>query len=532
MWPGWPPAPRTDSPRAAELFAQGVQDFRSGRYERLSAFIDAGKLDPALAAARVHTIFAFFATGRLEDARRAYKEADAHRGAMHPVRAAILDAAEPTVMRDPPDLAEAERRLRTAMVRWPTMAIIPFAIAELLPALGRHAEVPDLAKRAVSLDPEFVPARASTVHALLSLGRLDDALTAANECRKHASFAIACTLAAVEINSQRGACAEVVALGRAAAASDPDQVAAPLFMARGIAAQDKPIAAVTALVERAFKLGDRTGLSERVRSVFRYRLAALEGRLDIAIDLARTMVAASANEVGRIQVGGPVALLAAAQLEAGQTQQAVATARGFLDRMDAYPPHPDTDVELLMGDPVPRLLAVLAQAGALDNARWHAATAAWMQQRQRTHATHEQRRYLWPVGYARAVAGPAEATVAIAELDPKLALPNYLPDPLLAADIGRTMLHAGRLDDATRWLKRAVASCDVLARPIEHARALADLGDAYARAGRKNNACAAWDRLLRRWSHPQPASVTAQRVRARAQQLGCGPPTVKGIPTL
>jgi serine/threonine-protein kinase len=115
-----------------------------------------------------------------------------------------------------------------------------------------------------------------------------------------------------------------------------------------------------------------------------------------------------------------------------------------------------------------------------------------------------------------------EATSSLEELD------AFDPSSFTyAADrgrLGRVYLLAGQPSAAIPELERGARRCDPFG-DMEWVRTHLDLGDAYARVGRRDDACRAYDVVLTRWGHATPRSVTATAARAAAKKAGCAAKT-------
>ncbi len=95
-----------------------------------------------------------------------------------------------------------------------------------------------------------------------------------------------------------------------------------------------------------------------------------------------------------------------------------------------------------------------------------------------------------------------------------------LPD----AATGHVYLLAGKPGEALPYLKRAVAACADFDAVLAHTRAALDLGHALEATNDPKGACDAYAKVLARWGHAKPRSVTADEARARSKALGCGAP--------
>ena len=99
-----------------------------------------------------------------------------------------------------------------------------------------------------------------------------------------------------------------------------------------------------------------------------------------------------------------------------------------------------------------------------------------------------------------------------------------IPDPLFAARVKLAV--EGRLFGVAHEPLR-VGRFEVMHRlgagSMSIVYAARDLGRALERTGQREAACASYRRVLDRWGHAKPRSVTADDARARLARLGCAP---------
>jgi serine/threonine-protein kinase len=127
----------------------------------------------------------------------------------------------------------------------------------------------------------------------------------------------------------------------------------------------------------------------------------------------------------------------------------------------------------------------------------------------------------WAEVYASAAETRAEALAAVAKLD---ALRLAVPTGWGRAASSRTLFLAGRGDDARPGLEYLAGTCSyVLLNPRNWAHAHLYLGELDEQSGDKPSACAHYAKVLERWGHAKPRSVTADEARARATKLACTP---------
>lgn len=126
----------------------------------------------------------------------------------------------------------------------------------------------------------------------------------------------------------------------------------------------------------------------------------------------------------------------------------------------------------------------------------------------------------WLIVYAWPTETPREAHIAISVLD-QIHAP--LPANFQAAS-ARTFVLAGRGEVARPTLERIVQGCDLELKNTQNwAQSHLYLGELDEQAGNKTSACGHYARVLARWGHAKPRSVTADEARTHAKALGCPP---------
>jgi hypothetical protein len=123
----------------------------------------------------------------------------------------------------------------------------------------------------------------------------------------------------------------------------------------------------------------------------------------------------------------------------------------------------------------------------------------------------------WLVSDARLVRDRDDAAAALTTRPALDALVN-LGAPGL---VGHVSLLAGRFDEAVPLLSQAARSCFVFDDPLEQIRHQYELGLALEGLGDRTGACDAYARVLSRWGHAKPRSVTADEARTHSTKLGC-----------
>jgi len=126
----------------------------------------------------------------------------------------------------------------------------------------------------------------------------------------------------------------------------------------------------------------------------------------------------------------------------------------------------------------------------------------------------------WAAVYASASDTPAEALAAVAKLD-ELHITPSTTDWL--GPTSRALFLAGRGDQARPLLADTLTFCSsALLFSRGSMRAHLYLGELDEHAGDRASACDHYGKVLDRWGHARPRSITADEARVRAGKLGCG----------
>jgi tetratricopeptide (TPR) repeat protein len=299
--------------------------------------------------------------------------------------------------------------------------------------------------------------------------------------------------------------------------ADSDLVTGSRNLARAAVALGRPESAVREAVE-AYIASSPTEQQPTLRALYDALLAVVVGRFDVALqrlDAAETatkqhqvhLALSSAGGVvttNRIRLLGEIGDDQAARSQARQVSESVALWEGFRGQSGGLGP----------------FLWTLRVAGVpLDPRR-----ADWVTKQLQSGMSGGS---VWTFAWAMPAVTAEDGADALAELtkNPQLSLPRggeVLEAPNdVDAPAGHVYLLAGRPADALPYLRRAAANCFVLVEPFLHMRALLDLALALEQTGDATGACAQYAKVLERWGHAKPHSVTADEARAHATKLGC-----------
>jgi serine/threonine-protein kinase len=504
---------------ADKLLAEGDQREREGLHDlACAAYQRASDADPSSARAGFETVACL--TGSPQRARPFFQRAWAGRASLSPRDAALLDAYEAIVQRNPRDQEEAVKRLRAAAQRFPDDARVHSVLGRASADLDIPTSLQEI-DRSLALDPEQPRALALQSDLRAYTGDFTGARESGEKCLAISRNALACLREIAWLDGEFGDCKALEGDGRRMLAVDPDDAKGTRFVANALAAQGSTLTAIQEFLRRR---RERLPATDRASSQHddEEALAMLGGDFVRAAKLARDSYDAVRDSTVLTEHGRAARVLVAIDLEAGRLDEASTVAREYLAKRDGWDPSARLDDWALTDDPTPRMLWTLVQTGAMDPGafareraktveRWSAGVVAIL------------RAFVWIDGYASAVESPADAAVALEALPPYLPLPSYTPLSLASFDVGRTYLLGGKVDDALPLLEKATTNCFVFDHPIEHTRAYYFLGQAREAKGDQDGACTAYAAVQERWGHATPRSVTADKALSRMRALHCKP---------
>ena len=516
------PPPSSANAEARAAFQAFLQSFRDGIFMGArESLARAVALDPGFAAAHLRLAYMDSLVSSDEaEVRRSFKKAVQFRSTMSERDQVLLDALEPYLQREPSDPAECEKRLETATQRYAEDAELAYYLGSVRYDRGRLAEALAAFDRAIAIDPGFAQAYGAKGGCQAYLGRFADARGSLDKCLEVSGSATECMWYRAQLDEQEGRCAAEEALVRRWIGKDPEDYYAYQWLAKALFAQDKPLETVTTALEQKWV---------RVVPARRSKQELLDRvRLDIAIGdftsaerRAREVEQALAGEPGALAHAETHQLLVQIYVESAQDAEARKVADAFIKRKDAWSTPHRVDDRAIWEDPLPLMLGTLLHTGGLSPVDFEAKRGEWMRTWEaKTSGAYVH--YLWIYGYALPVESPAEADVALKGLPKYAPLPPFTPTSLAPAFVGKTLLLAGKTDEAIASLTKATSSCIALYQPIAHTRASLHLGMALEAKGDKSGACAAYRRVVDRWKSAKPRSVTAEQAKKRQAALGCG----------
>lgn len=490
--------PRSSNPEAQRLFEEAMRSYHDGTGQTVPLLERAVKADPGFGGAYLR-LLKLSTPGEAE--AREYRQ-----------RIIALEPAMPARDRAFFDWMENrsdDTRLDAYLARYPDDDFALVAKAEergdpSSPDANLDASLA-ATDRALAAAPTLVPLLVIKAHLLeefrLRRGatRDEEATQVLSRCLESSPHATACLSERAHLLDWKGDCAGAEADVRQWLELLPDAHFPRSMLAAILAAQGAPIDAV------------REALGEDARAVDEHRMVMfaalipmLEGDfVEVERLAATTRVPSSGTEWEHF---APAATLVTALSETGDSKSAGRVAAEYLSRRAGWREPSRGLVGFFVG--------AAARGGTLDPS----------EASRRLDAAYESMSGFglsnaWAMSYGAAAATRPEALTAVAKFDTaRLAEPSY--DWEYAYP--RVFFLAGRGNDVRPLIERLVTPCSsVLLDTPNWVRWHLYLGELDEQAGDKPSACNHYSKVLERWGHAKPHSVTADEARAHATKLGC-----------
>jgi len=516
------PPPRTSVPAAAAEFASGIQAMHDDNWTKAQAhFAKAVELDPSMAAAHLRLSMTFNGFADPVRRRAEFEKAAGLRAQLGERDEALLEALQPLLQRQTQDTVETDRRLRALVDRYPTDVEIWLWLSLVNRGLPEGLGP---AERALALDPGDAQSWENKGWALLAAGKVDEAHAAFERCGALSVDGADCFLWMGWADSLAGRCAEFEQDARKAADRNPLGLAVVLW---AMTSTGSSAEAAQETVSQLIPAIPASFGPELQRLGYDTRLAIVAGDLARADSLAQqasAILTADPSLRSRYKARYQLTLQRVdIALEIGDEGAARRLAGDFAARSGAWQREIYNDHGVDLSLYLARLTLPLTEPAP---PAFEATRRAWVNARLAEGAFRGQ---VWNYAYASPAFTASEARAALEAMD---AMGPWTPTPVAAtpfaarigspeADTGRVYLLAGRADEAIDHLRRATAQCDILSSTLDHVRAELHLGRALEQTGDRAGACDAYGRVLARWGHASPRSVTADEARARVKAIGC-----------
>jgi serine/threonine-protein kinase len=491
---------RSSNPEAQRLFEEAIRANQDGRHTQANSLLmQAVHLDPGFGGAELR-----LAILAADHDNAHFKSAIASETALAPRDRSLLDAYEGFVAGGAaaraavPGLDRHLERFPRDDVAW-----------KLRWMLGGRSDRGPVIDRMLAVDPSDANALAYRVFSLASTEPLEAGI-AADRCVRMHPRADACVFARCVLDSSRGACTELEADARRMVFLAPDDGSARELLADALAANGAPIAAVRDAMGPT-DLATDEGTFDYPRATL---VPMLEGDFAEVERIAKSLEQqASANRV-MMQHFHPALALMRAYEESGDPASAARVAEDFLARSPAWGEGSDMGAGPPLAALDGMLVATMARGGRFDparvRARQDAAFGALMTSGKGSFEA-------WETAYAYGVVTPGEARSALKAFD---------ETPLGADDVStfasaRAFVLAGRSGPARAALENVIGSCQAVTDGWRQVLASFYLGKLDEQAGATTSACAHYAKVVERWGHAKPRSVTADEARTRLRVLAC-----------
>ncbi len=520
------PLPRSQNAEAIRAYEDGLQALRDGGlWATRKGFERAAELDPSMGAAWLRLLRMQDASGSPSEERELYRKAVKARAALDERDAQILDAIEPRVLREPPDLAEGRARADRLTELYPRdVDVLRLAIGAEIAALDYRAAEASV-DRALAMDPDSADLWARKGQVRAQLNDADGASAAWNHCLDVFAGATDCMYMSAWLATTQGSCGVVETLGRKITRAEPEGSQGYMYLANALAAQNRSRELV---LEGARQEWARTPEQWRTLTVAGDMLQidllyGDFGSADRDVEAFDRLAESDADENSHAAVA--ITRLDLAD-EAQDVRRAGQVAKAFAARRDAWVRQRFFDEVPLIGDPLIPMVAAEARAGLVGASAVDEARAKWLDD-WRGQMAQARTGYLWLHGWALPARTESEARAALAARDQFAPLPLPVKftwyGPTYEAEAGKVLLLAGRAAEAIEPLERAARACDAYMFPVEKVRSWLWLGQAREATGDKYAACAAYQQVVARWSPASARSVTARTASDRMTALRCLP---------
>jgi len=482
----------SSSSEAQRYYDEAMRSFHDGTGQAVPLLQSAVKADPGFGAAYLWLWWlsnTIYGTEVAEHSDEYHRRLVALQSALTPRERALLDALEQ------PDSRSESDKLDAYLAQFPDDDLGWTMRGTLDHTLATN-------DRSLPLHPTLVPLLVQKANRLVWASRDDEAAAVLGHCLEISPYSTACLFSRSTWRDDRGKCAEAEEDLRRWLELQPDSRNARLTFAGVLAAQGTPAAALReVLAGTKYSTESAGAMVEALVPMFVGDLVEVER----IATTASAKLPANATESEHFEAAGT---LVDAYSESGDLPAAARVASDYLTRRAAWPSLSPTLMVIMT--------AVAARGGrveaSLASRRREEAFQAFVAQKAEPGIA-------WTRAYAQSAETPDEARAAVAKLD---AVHATLPSPPTAAAT-RTLFLAGRTSEARPLLEQQALSCSsTLLDTRDWVRSHLYLGELDEQAGNKSSACDHFAKVLARWGHAKPRSVSADEARAHVTKLGCG----------
>ncbi|MBK8255078.1 MAG: protein kinase [Polyangiaceae bacterium] len=518
--PPGPPRLTSCTDAAERTFAAATRAQRSGNWQSArQLFQETTTIDPECAPAHARLVVIGYWTDPPSKTRDAMRLALDLKEKLPERDGELLHCYESVLWNTPPDKKAFSSCLVSLSDAHPGDAELAYIASDFAPT---PAKMRELAERALSIDPHYSDAYQALAAALARENNEEGALNALAKCVEKNTTSMDCLAQRALLLRHLGRCSDLESTGRAWIARSSESTGAHYTLASALAALQKPKAAVEeALVTRwAHLAGSSDAGSEPLE---RTALSALFGDLAGARKQAVGVFDKAQGAADSDDRVDAALWLIELDLETGNVDQATTFAADLFQRKaawDAASRHRGFNSKAALFEPT--LLRVLGLKNGLVKSEHKEALSAWNTRMKDTATLHQEG--IWVLGTALLANTPEQAEKALETMPPSITSEtswiSELPGLITYAYAAKTLLLAGKTDLALPLLKRAVASCTSLEDPLLHTQATLWLGQALAKTGNLQEACAAFTSVQAQWPATS-GSLTRQSAEEQIKALSC-----------
>jgi serine/threonine-protein kinase len=480
---------RSANSSAQQLYEDAMRSLHDGTGQEEALLKRAVDADPTFAAAYLRLWLVAAKTTNSDDAHQHLVQLESR---LTPDEHALVHAVEIAET----DIAGTRVGLDGYLERHPRDC----AVWGIRMSLGPVDALAALESRALAADAACVPVLLSKAYRLGKTSE-EEALRVYDACLEASPHAVECLASRAGVLDGLGKCEQAETAVRRWVEITPDSASARVELAGLLAGRGEPEGAVR---EALGDVPQNTGGMEIAPEV---QFPMFAGDLAEVIRMSRELAAGLRPSAFEYEHFLPTITLVEAATETGDTRTAANVAADYLSRRSAWRGACSRCEAVMLG--------AAARGGRLDGReafrRIAAAFAA-------TTATGVPPANAWSQTYAYAVQTPSEATAAIAKLDE---LDAGVPTSFRGA-AARALFLGGRGEQARAELESTIRGCStVFGYAMNWVHGQLYLGELDERDGNTEGACAHYAKVLERWGHAKPRSVTADEARAHAAKLHC-----------
>jgi serine/threonine-protein kinase len=489
------------NPEAQRLYEQALAAFHGGTESTRSLLMKAVELDPSFGAAHLRLLVTKYMDWHTRYRATVENEATLSERDKT-VFATLHEGYSPPDARLQASKKQLEEYLavhpRDEFARW---ARIIFSMND-----GEHRC--DYLNQVIADQPSFLTpfADAATYCLKQRRGRSPEALALIDQCLKTSPGATKCLAARVELDERADDCVQLDVDARRLLALDPESREGREGLANALASQGSPIDAV----REAIGTLDESPLSRSTSPWYALRawyVPMLDGNFPEAERVADAALQAAGATKDGDRMLAPGSALIDAYTESGDPAAAARVAERLLAVVRSTCDWCDSS----------DAITAMARGGRTSRTEANEQLAAWYQKVARVSSRYQA----WARIYGRSARDRADAETALAVFERDVP-PSE--ESAKSTTLATVYMLAGRTADARRIYDGLGGVCAPATETLGVMKEQLYRGRLDEESGNTPSACAHYAKILERWGHAKPRSVTADEARAHATKLGCPSP--------